>query len=368
METLYDLLGALPRDDAEELRVAFRRAVKGVHPDLHPGDPEAGLKFRQIVRANQILADSEQRAAYDHLLDLADQEQRQLSKRAVAHTVYQVASGAIAFCVASAAIAGGYLALSQMPDEWSEPIGLVAAIARQSTDSAATALRQSALAATIAVRESTEAVTVAMRQSTETVTTAVQQTTETVTAAVIPELPATVQEPPVALPEPPLQIARAEKLESIELPPDPIVPVAVTLQPSIGDPPAANIGPPLDLTPTPVGARTYREHGIIAYRNGDLNGAIADFDHAIQLDPKFAAAYIDRGIVFYRMQKYDRAFADLARAKRIEKTSRTKPAQQMTDKKLRSSRGLVETTSPAPPRRTANLDSSRQEPFPYVRP
>jgi hypothetical protein len=68
------------------------------------------------------------------------------------------------------------------------------------------------------------------------------------------------------------------------------------------------------------------------------------------------------------MQKYDRAFADLARAKRIEKTSRTKPAQQMTDKKLRSSRGLVETTSPAPPRRTANLDSSRQEPFPYVRP
>src|SRR5690349_18353032 len=151
METLYDLLGALPRDDAEELRVAFRRAVKGVHPDLHPGDPEAGLKFRQIVRANQILADSEQRAAYDHLLDLADQEQRQLSKRAVAHTVYQVASGAIAFCVASAAIAGGYLALSQMPDEWSEPIGLVAAIARQSTDSAATALRQSALAATIAV-------------------------------------------------------------------------------------------------------------------------------------------------------------------------------------------------------------------------
>ena len=43
MDTLYDLLGALPRDDAEELRVAFRHAVKGTHPDLHPGDPEAGL-------------------------------------------------------------------------------------------------------------------------------------------------------------------------------------------------------------------------------------------------------------------------------------------------------------------------------------
>jgi curved DNA-binding protein CbpA len=52
MDTLYDLLGALPRDDSEELRGAFRRAVKGTHPDLHPGDPDAGLKFRQIVRAN----------------------------------------------------------------------------------------------------------------------------------------------------------------------------------------------------------------------------------------------------------------------------------------------------------------------------
>jgi len=57
METLYDLLGALPRDEAEDLRAAFRRAVKGTHPDIRPGDPEAALKFRQIVRANEILAD-----------------------------------------------------------------------------------------------------------------------------------------------------------------------------------------------------------------------------------------------------------------------------------------------------------------------
>ena len=52
METLYDLLGALPRDDADELRAAFRRAAKGAHPDLNPSDPDAGQKFREIVRAN----------------------------------------------------------------------------------------------------------------------------------------------------------------------------------------------------------------------------------------------------------------------------------------------------------------------------
>ena len=100
METLYDLLGALPRDDAEELRVAFRKAVKGAHPDLNPDDPDAGIKFRQIVRASQILSDTDQRVVYDRLLDLADQEQQQIKKRAVAHTVYQVASGVFAFSAA----------------------------------------------------------------------------------------------------------------------------------------------------------------------------------------------------------------------------------------------------------------------------
>jgi curved DNA-binding protein CbpA len=62
MKTLYDLLGALADDGAEDLRTAFRRAVKGTHPDLNPDDPDAALKFRQIVRANEILSDEEQRA------------------------------------------------------------------------------------------------------------------------------------------------------------------------------------------------------------------------------------------------------------------------------------------------------------------
>ena len=60
METLYDLLGALPNDDADELRAAFRRAVKRVHPDINSEDLDAGLKFRRIVRANEILGDAEQ--------------------------------------------------------------------------------------------------------------------------------------------------------------------------------------------------------------------------------------------------------------------------------------------------------------------
>ena len=106
METLYDLLGALPRDDADELRSAFRRAVKGAHPDINPGDPDAGVKFRQIVRANEILSDGEQRAAYDHLLVLADVEEKQTTRLAVARAVYRVASAVLAVAMISIGVPG----------------------------------------------------------------------------------------------------------------------------------------------------------------------------------------------------------------------------------------------------------------------
>ena len=109
METLYDLLGALPKDDAEGLRTAFRQAVKGAHPDIHPGDPDAAMKFREIVRANQILGDVEQRAAYDHLLDLARLEQELASKRATAAKIHNLATGTIAIAGALVVTVGGYL-------------------------------------------------------------------------------------------------------------------------------------------------------------------------------------------------------------------------------------------------------------------
>src|SRR4029078_7686491 len=104
MDTLYDLLGALPRDDAEELRAASRSAVKGAHPDLNPGDPDAGEKFREILRANEILGDEEQRAAYDHLLDLAHQERKQ---QATINTMHNFVTGMMALVVVAAGGVGG---------------------------------------------------------------------------------------------------------------------------------------------------------------------------------------------------------------------------------------------------------------------
>jgi Flp pilus assembly protein TadD len=70
-------------------------------------------------------------------------------------------------------------------------------------------------------------------------------------------------------------------------------------------------------------ARNYRERGILAYRNGDMYLALADFDLAIDLNPHFSDAYIDRAVVFYRMGDFNRAFADIAQAKRIDDLNRS---------------------------------------------
>jgi tetratricopeptide (TPR) repeat protein len=298
METLYDLLGALPDDNAEELRTAFRRAAKGAHPDLNPGDPDAALKFRRIVRASEILCDSEQRAAYDHLLDLARIEQRQVAKHAVARTVYKVASGVVAFAIAAIVWAGGYAVFVQLNSELSP-----------------------AKPAEVAGSAPTEL------------------------AAAVPAVSGTGGDN-----APPAQV------DAPRVATETTVPTALLLPIDNGGGPATDAASPLDLTASD--AKSLREHGIFAYRSGDLSGAVADFDRAIQLDPKFAPAYIDRGIVYYRLRKYDRAFADVAHAKRIEKSSHpAKPAAA-------AEKPHAPEATPGPTaarRRTAAMDASRSE-------
>lgn len=138
MKTLYDLLGALPSDEAEGLRTAFRKAVKGAHPDIHPGDPDAGLKFREIVRANEILGDAGQRTAYDHLLALARLEQEPASEQAIAARIHKLASGVIAGVIALAGVSvvtvGGYLLFTHMSAALVAPANEVDVTARGSAE------------------------------------------------------------------------------------------------------------------------------------------------------------------------------------------------------------------------------------------
>jgi hypothetical protein len=110
MGTLYDLLGALPSDDAEELRAAFRKAAKATHPDTNPDNPDADLRFRELMRAYDILTDPEQRATYDHLLAIALQPSTLPSTRTY-ETVRKVASNTMAASAILTVLVGGYTAL-----------------------------------------------------------------------------------------------------------------------------------------------------------------------------------------------------------------------------------------------------------------
>ena len=113
MGTLYDLLGALPRDDAESLRTAFRRAAKASHPDINPDNPDASLRFRELMRAYDILNDAEQRVTYDELLAIAMQPPPAKSTR-VYETIGKLASSTIAATLISGALVGGYMLLGRI--------------------------------------------------------------------------------------------------------------------------------------------------------------------------------------------------------------------------------------------------------------
>jgi tetratricopeptide (TPR) repeat protein len=317
METLYDLLGALPRDDAEELRAAFRRAVKGAHPDLNPGDPDAGQKFREIVRANEILGDEDQRAAYDHLLVIAKKEQR---RQSVAKAMHKAATSVMALSIVTGLGLGCAIAYQYSP-EFSDTVKHLAEV---------TLVRPDDFASTLPHIAEAKALPAPVAQAMAEV------------AATAPE--ARTQ---VAAAEPPP--ATTTGLATDARPPPPVastpVPDPVT---------TSNVGPPLEIAPGD--AKVFRERGIFAYRSGDFDGAIAEFDRAIQFDPKFSAAYVDRSIVLYRMQKFERAFADIAQAKRIETAKRAK----VVTKKPKPQAAAVAPPPPYPffQRHTARLEAS----------
>src|SRR5256886_8222064 len=109
MRTLYDLLGALPSDDAEGLRTAFRKAAKATHPDINPDNPDAALRFRELVRAYDILTDVEQRETYDELRAIALQPPVAAKAVRTYEVIGKVASNTMAATVISAVLVGGYV-------------------------------------------------------------------------------------------------------------------------------------------------------------------------------------------------------------------------------------------------------------------
>lgn len=62
---LYDRLGVRRAAGASEIRRAWQRLSRALHPAVNPGDPVAAERYREAARAFEILADPRRRAAYD---------------------------------------------------------------------------------------------------------------------------------------------------------------------------------------------------------------------------------------------------------------------------------------------------------------
>src|ERR1700733_13739327 len=61
----YKVLGVNKTATQDEIKAAYRKLARKLHPDLNPNDKEAHKKFQQINEANEVLSDPENRKKYD---------------------------------------------------------------------------------------------------------------------------------------------------------------------------------------------------------------------------------------------------------------------------------------------------------------
>jgi tetratricopeptide (TPR) repeat protein len=327
MTSLYEVLD-VPRDcDAERLKDAFRKAVKVSHPDLNADDPGATARLRLIVRAKTVLSDPELRADYDRMLEFEQRQYRPFSSLAITLDAGH-------FVVLAVVLAGAYTLfsyISEAPvakvqvsqDATHEPVNVVDVRSPPPGDGS--------------TPEKSDNVEASVSSAVAPPTSNAVALEDAAPALDIAPTPTTVQESTgvADLPAPsPSRASAHATSESL----DGSVPSLVASSSAVsveGTTSAPSIAPRATekaiaaihsdglIASVPVkDASFYHEQGIAAYHNGDVALAIADFNVAIQLNPNFKNAYIDRSIAFYRMRNFHRAFADIAQAVRIEKPRR----------------------------------------------
>ena len=74
-EDLYAVLGVEEASPPEDIRKAYLKLAKKLHPDRFPNDPEkraeAQSEFSKVTRAHDVLSDAKQREEYNALRGLA---------------------------------------------------------------------------------------------------------------------------------------------------------------------------------------------------------------------------------------------------------------------------------------------------------
>src|SRR5215217_7691203 len=62
---LYIVLGVARESTTSDIKRAYRRLARRLHPDINPGDREAAERFRQVSDAYETLIDPDRRRQYD---------------------------------------------------------------------------------------------------------------------------------------------------------------------------------------------------------------------------------------------------------------------------------------------------------------
>ena len=61
----YEVLGVSRGASEAEIKKAYRRLARKLHPDVNPGDKAAQKRFQEVQEANEVLSNEEKRRAYD---------------------------------------------------------------------------------------------------------------------------------------------------------------------------------------------------------------------------------------------------------------------------------------------------------------
>ena len=61
----YTVLGVAKSASAGDIRKAYHKLAKQLHPDLNPGDRDAEERFKEAQAAYDIVGDADKRARFD---------------------------------------------------------------------------------------------------------------------------------------------------------------------------------------------------------------------------------------------------------------------------------------------------------------
>lgn len=101
-DDMYEILGVSPEASAEELRAAFRRQARELHPDRYVGEARARAeqRFQRVTEAYNTLSDEERRRRYDSgrgpAAREAQEDPREIARALLARAVQAANSGSTA--------------------------------------------------------------------------------------------------------------------------------------------------------------------------------------------------------------------------------------------------------------------------------